>query len=382
MSESKDRPDVFEVAVIGGGVAGAASALRAGQYNIPCAWIMGNKDSARRSRGRWVHNIDNMIGVHPGIVLDKLAKRWRKDEKLLEALDDLAPMAIGTQDLVDNVVGRLRDEESTVTFIQDLATHATREDGFLFRIDLGKGDVVRARNVVLATGVMDRQPSVAMVKKGEVKDEIKWVYPFANRESLLYCIRCEGHLTRHHKVAVIGHSETAAQIALMLCQRYGSSLAILTNGEELDVAPETTLLLEHYGIQVESSRIVEMRDEAGKARGDLNEIVLEDGTVVQVRHALVSLGIYRVYNDLARELGAELYDPDEPEEQRHVLVDSRGETSVPGLFAVGDMAKRSDEPIMKQVYTSQEYAVRAIDSVDRRWRRRMREAILDSSKSR
>lgn len=42
-------------------------------------------------------------------------------------------------------------------------------------------------------------------------------------------------------------------------------------------------------------------------------------------------------------------------------------------YAVGDMANREDEPLMKQVYTAQEYAVRAVDTIDHRRRKKMRE---------
>lgn len=91
----------------------------------------------------------------------------------------------------------------------------------------------------------------------------------------------------------------------------------------------------------------------------------------------MALGLHRVYNDLARDLGAELADAELPEGERHVLIDWKGETSVRGLFAIGDMVKRGDgEPVMKQVYTAQEYAVRAIDSIDRRMRSARRSKLL------
>ena len=49
-------------------------------------------------------------------------------------------------------------------------------------------------------------------------------------------------------------------------------------------------------------------------------------------------------------------------------INDRGETTRKNLFAVGYMAMREDEDVMKQVYTSQEYAVRAVETID--WRRR------------
>ena len=44
---------------------------------------------------------------------------------------------------------------------------------------------------------------------------------------------------------------------------------------------------------------------------------LEDGTEVMVDYAFVSLGLHRVYNDLARELGADLHEKDLPDHLRH-----------------------------------------------------------------
>ena len=61
-----------------------------------------------------------------------------------------------------------------------------------------------------------------------------------------------------------------------------------------------------------------------------------------------------------------------------MLVDeAASETSVRGLFAVGDMSRRrGDAPSLKQIYTAQEYAVRAIQAIDRRIRAERRKEIL------
>ena len=40
------------------------------------------------------------------------------------------------------------------------------------------------------------------------------------------------------------------------------------------------------------------------------------------------------------------------------------------------MTRRDDEGVMKQIYTCQEYAVRAVDSIDSRIRRTKRSAVL------
>ena len=59
---------------------------------------------------------------------------------------------------------------------------------------------------------MDKQPHILKQnKKGEWEETPKWIYPFANREQVLYCIRCEGHLTKNDSVAVLGHSNRRKQ---------------------------------------------------------------------------------------------------------------------------------------------------------------------------
>jgi thioredoxin reductase (NADPH) len=361
-----------DVLIIGGGIAGSAAALRAAQYHLRTTWIRGDAKTAKRSRAQWVVNIDNMVGVHDGAVKQKVL-RLLEDQPEAYARVAAEHFHIGGRELIANTLERIRaDFDEHVTIVEAAAISAERDDGgFLVKTADAEH---RAPRLVLATGVMDRQPSIARRRGDTVVDAPKWVYPFANRESVLYCIRCEGHLTRDTRAAVIGAGEAAAQLALMLHERYGSGAAVLTNGESPAWAPDTGRLLSAYGIAVSSARIVDLVG----GKGELREIVLEDEQRIEVRFALVSMGLFRVYNQLAIELGAELEAGEAPVEERHVLVDARGETSVPELFAIGDMIRRPDEPVMKQVYTSQEYAVRAIDTVDRRVRAARRRAILES----
>ena len=323
-------------------------------------------------------NVDNMIGVHPDIVLSGLRRQWRKQPKLITALDETSHLHIGTRDIITNVRERLKEIPGVIIEIRAVATAACCHDDGLFEIetDDANNPAILSRTVILATGIMDRQPKIAKVKDGKVIDVPTWIFPFANRESVLYCIRCEGHLTKDKKVAIIGSSEITAQVGLMLAERYGSACCILANGEDISIKPDTAQLLKHYGIEVFKERIVDIYQEEGNKKTSLHGFELEGERKIYVSFALVSMGLYRIYNDLARELGADLLNSDQPDKLRHVKIDNKGETSVRNLFAVGDMALRPDEPVMKQIYTAQEYAVRAVDTVDRRIRKRKRAQIL------
>lgn len=79
----------YELAIVGGGIAGSAAALWAAQYNIATAWILGDRETAKASRSKWVENVGNIIGVHPEIVLRKLRENWADRPDLLSALDEV-----------------------------------------------------------------------------------------------------------------------------------------------------------------------------------------------------------------------------------------------------------------------------------------------------
>jgi thioredoxin reductase len=371
--------DVFHVAMVGGGIGGSAAVLRAAQNMMRTVWIRGDRATARASRAKYVYNVDNMIGIHPGIVRSKvLALLEGEEHAAARAVVEKAHLHIGTQDIVDNVVERVRGEfAATVTEVEERAVTARREEE-MFLIETGAGRVVKSRALLLSTGVMDEQPRIKMqTKAGKVVDDIRWIYPYANNETFLYCLICEGHLTRENSTVVFGASETAAQIGVLFQERYGIPVAILTNGERFVAGEKTRALLDRYGIRAFESRVVEILDGdgVGPKGSSLRGFRLEDGSVVESRFAMVAMGLHRVYNDLARQLGAELDPRDGPDEdKRHVLVDdATSETSVPGLFAVGDMTRRrGSSPSLKQIYTAQEYAVRAVNTIDLRRRQAAR----------
>jgi thioredoxin reductase (NADPH) len=376
-----------ELIVVGGGIGGAAAALRAAQYLLPTAWVLGDKGTAKASRGKYVYNIDNMIGVHPDLVLEKVRKLLEDQPEALSALDG-AHFQVGTQEIIENAVSRVRSEFSGSAELIEERAVAARKEQDLFIVELASGASLQARNLVLSTGVMDLQPSLKKtLKSGRVIDDVRWIYPYANLERFLYCVRCEGHLTRDVPVVVIGASETTAQVAMMLHERYGGRPVLASNGEALTLREETRRLLEAFGAEIIEERIVDVFDEPeggeaveGPKGSQMHGLVFESGRRLAARYAMVSMGLFRVYNDLARELGAELEPGDASVEKKHVLVDDHtSETSVPGLFCVGDMAKRRDGgPLMKQVYTAQEYAVRAVDTLERRARAERRRRLLAS----
>lgn len=360
------------VAVIGGGIAGSATALRAAQNGLDTVWFLGDKRTRKRSRSQWVANIDNMIGLHDDIVKNQVLAVLRKN-KFHEAAESLAGQHfhINNRMIIQNTIDRIRADYPAVDIISESVTDLNLSDGVFTLSSVGTEK--KAESVVLCTGVMDEQPVILKPDRtGAPLASEKWIYPFANREQVLYCIRCEGHLTKQDAVAVLGNSNTAAELAMMLHERYGIRVVILGNGLPLGISSKRRHILQAYEIEIVPDQITNIISDGVK---QLRGFTFDRHEDVMVRFALVSLGLYRVYNDLAIKVGTELADEQEAVEKRHIYIDHKGETSVRGFFVVGDATKRRTEPVMKQIYTAQEYAIRAVDTIDSRRRKRLREEL-------
>jgi thioredoxin reductase (NADPH) len=316
----------YDVAVIGAGGAGQMAMLRAVLNHLETLVFLGDKEATRRSRAAWVADVENIPGM-----FDKkrpITATTREVIRFIESRDDLRPF---------------------LTTVKQAAVSIKREDEW-FEISSGE-DAYRARFVVLCTGTMDVQP--------EIDGSIEPIFPFANRGDILYCVRCDGHKLVGRPCAVIGHRAAAGWIAVMLKERYDlPELHVLTHGRPFEGDERISGLMERYGIRVHTE---EIREILGDPRKSLEGFRVGEH-VVEVPYAIVAMGSI-VYNDLAKQLNVRLSD------NGHIIADSRGETSVPGFYAAGDLV----EGRKKQVYTAWDLAVDAVDSIDGKIRRLKRE---------
>jgi thioredoxin reductase (NADPH) len=234
---------------------------------------------------------------------------------------------------------------------EDFVVHwSTRKDG---------EQSLRARYVILATGIMDVQPQIG--------GSIQPILPFANEGHALYCVRCDGHRTIGDELSVITNSSTGIYIAAMMIERYRhEQVQVLTHGASFELSDGAQQMRELYDIPIFESPIVEI---LGEAKKGLEGFRLEDGNIVRTNRSIISLGII-AYNELLTALGGEV------DETGKALVSDSFESSVPGLFVVGDLVAGKK----MQVYTSQDVAVDAADTIDRRLRARRRAALLGDRK--
>ena len=197
------------------------------------------------------------------------------------------------------------------------------EAGFV--LELADGARERARTVLLATGMDYRRPSIPGL------DDI-------SDESVFHCPFCHGWEVRDQPLAVLARGERAVHTALLL-RSWTDDLVVLTDGADgLDEAQAKQLGA--AGITVDERPVARLVAHDGA----LTAVEFTDGDRLTRAAALVAATLHQ-RSPLAAQLGALAVTG--PVVADAVVVDAFARTSVPGLFAAGDVSAQ-----MPQVATA------------------------------
>ena len=197
----------------------------------------------------------------------------------------------------------------TVTCRESEIQNITGEEGN-FTLQEESGDEVKARLVILASGVVDQLPEIDGLQD-------RW------GEAVFTCPYCHGYELNKGRIAVIATGEQSFDQAMMMPE-WGEVTFLLNNVLELDDVQIRAL--EMKDVTVETSPIKRISGEA--------TIELEDGKSLDF--AGIALDTTVSISDLPSQLGCDI------EEGTHgpkIKVDHKQATSVEGVFACGDVAK-------------------------------------------
>lgn len=268
---------IQDAIVVGGGPAGLAAAIWLARYRRKVLVI-----DHGEPRNRWTAQTHGYLGFDP-IPPDELLDRARRD---------LA-------------------RYPTATFRRGMVNEARRlDESFAMRVD---GDPVLAHRLVLATGVRDRFP------------EVDGFFDHYGR-SVFHCPACDGYEARDRNVVALGWAPHVAGFALELLD-WARSVTVVTNTRHFEGEERHRAALARNGITL-------VEDDAQAligAPGALEGIRLGSGETVPAQLAFFSIG-HEPASPLAQELGCRMTEGEEC-----VWVDDDGQTSVPGVYAAGDM---------------------------------------------
>lgn len=278
--------DAFDVLIVGGGPAGAAAAVYAARKGIRTGLL------AERMGGQTMDtmSIENFISVLEtdgpkfAAALEQHAKRYEVDIMNLQRASQLQPAG------ADGLVG----------------------------VTLENGATLKSKTVIVSTGARWREVNVPGEKE------------YRNK-GVAYCPHCDGPLFKGKRVAVIGGGNSGVEAAIDLAGLVGH-VTLLEFGDALRadaVLVNKLKSLPNVVIHTQA-QTTEITGTDGKVSG-LTYTDRSNGQSKQVELEGVFVQIGLVPNSEWLKGTMELTKHGE------IIVDARGQTSVPGVFAAGDV---------------------------------------------
>lgn len=274
--DPRQVPAAVDCLIVGAGPAGLTAALYLARFLRRIAVF-----DAGESRAAWIPTSHNYPGFPDGLSGKELLARLR------EQVSHYGVEVIGAR--VDSLE---RDGEGFV------ATAA--------------GATVAARKVILATGMVDVVPDV----RGLVRA--------VDCGSLRFCPICDAYDVRDKKLALLGDPADALGHARFV-RGYSSDLTFLVP-PGVKVKDAQRAALHELGLKVLASCVDEIRP----TRDGTATVIFDDGSRVEFDAVYPMLGCHN-NSELATALGAEC------REEGDLVCDAHLETSVPGLYAAGDV---------------------------------------------
>jgi len=273
-AEAREWPPLWDVVVVGGGLAGLSASLYLGRSRRTTLLV-----DAGHSMARWEPIVENYLGFPDGISGDDLLARGRRQVR-----------RFGAQETGDEIARIQRTAE-----------------GFLLE---STGRSYRSRRVLLATGLTHLLPDIPGAEA-------------CLGRSVLFCKDCDAYRVQGKRIVIYGRRNEAARYALAMLA-FSSAVTIVTNGREPAWDDRWRDYVAEYGVPVRREPVAEFVHDAGRLRA----VRFEEGPPCEAEALFATRGdLY--HTGLAEGLGAAR------DEEGQLVVDADMQTTVPGLYAAG-----------------------------------------------
>ncbi|MGN6377202.1 MAG: NAD(P)/FAD-dependent oxidoreductase [Sphingomonas sp.] len=275
--------DTIDCLVVGAGPAGLTAAIYLSRFYLKTRLI-----DAGNSRAAMIPRTHNHAGYPGGIPGTELLERMREQAGEFGA------------NVTHGLVERLERQDD------------------LFVAHFG-GENIVARTVLLATGVVNNRPKISP----DIHDEA------VRRGLLRYCPICDGFEVTDRAVGVIGtHNHGANEAAFI--RMYTADVTLISPDGPHDLSEEDRARLEELGVAMTEGPCQPLHID-----GQRIIVPTPDGKLSfdSVYPALGSV----IRSELAVDVGAETSG------DGCLAIDDHQRTSIPGLYAAGDVAKGLDQ---------------------------------------
>lgn len=284
MTTTATLPDLLDSVVIGGGAAGLAGAITLARSRRSVLVV--DSGAPRNAPADGVHAL---LG-HEGIAPAELLARGRAE--------------------LAGYGGRLLEAQVS-------AVSGSEGD---FTVALADGRSVRARRVLVTTGLLDELPDVPGVAE-------QWGH------GVVHCPYCHGWEVRDRTIAVLGTSPNSVHQALLF-SHLSDQVTLVVHVADV-VNDEQRAQLAASGVEVLDARVAALES----ADGEITGLRLADGALRPCEVVVVATRMVARTGFLAPLGLLPVAHPSGMGE--HLQVDPAGRTSVPGVWAAGNVADLS-----------------------------------------
>jgi thioredoxin reductase len=280
---TENQTEAYEVVVVGGGAAGLSAALVLGRARRRTLVV--DAGEPRNAPAAHMQGYLSRDGMPPAEFL-----------------------AVGREEIARYGVELVRDRAV------DVGKEADTGDGE-FAVILASGGTVRARRLVIATGLKDELPPVPGLAGRFGRD-------------VLHCPYCHGWEVRDQAFGVLATTAMSVHQALMVSQWSKDVTFFLHKVAEQELSDDDLRRLAAAGVRVVPGEVAEVVVDDDRLTG----VRLADGPTHE-REVLFVAPRAVPQTDLLRRLGAELR---ETPFGAYPVVDETGLTTVPGVWSAGN----------------------------------------------
>lgn len=281
-----DAKDPFDVLIVGGGPAGAAAAVYAARKGIRVG-VAAERFGGQVNDTLAIENYISVLetdGPKFAAALEAQVRHYGVDIMNLQRADKLVPAS---------------------------------EPGGLVEVHMANGAALKARSVILSTGARWRNVNVP----GEAEYRNKGV---------AYCPHCDGPLFKGKRVAVIGGGNSGVEAAIDLA----GIVAHVTLIEFADALKADAVLVRKLeSLDNVTIHVNAQTTEITGANGTVNGLSYKDRVSGEARHielegVFVQIGLVPNTEWLKGTVELSRFG--------EIVIDAKGHTNVPGVFAAGD----------------------------------------------
>ena len=201
-----------------------------------------------------------------------------------------------------------------------------------FRAYTTEGDF-DGRTLLFATGVTDIWPNIPGI--------YDWI-----GEQVFWCITCDGFRTVGKRIVCIGNDDEAATTTLQFLL-FTDQITLVADPELARFSDEKRDALAAHCIALVLARPdrLDISDDSKQ----IDALCLSDGASLPCDMIFSLLGV-RPNTGLARDMGLAL------DHEAYVVMDEEGYTSIPGVFAAGDLTRMYTQQVASAVHAGAEAA--------------------------